>query len=251
MVEATGHPVGFIPTDWNDVADVKKAIDDAPPASNLVLENTRFHPGEEKNDLELAKRMASLGDLYVNDAFSAAHRAHASTEALAHLLPAAASRAMEAELTALQQGLGDPKKPVIALVGGVQSLVEDRPARKPRRLGRGGCHRRRHGLYLPLCAWARGRQSRSARKDLSEYRQPRSWKRPKNPAAASSCRSMQSPRTNSPPTRAAPSPTAWTRMDPEGMILDVGPAIGRPHHQARHRRSSDAGLEMARLASRI
>ena len=71
-----------------------------------VLENTRFHAGEEKNDPELARAMAELGDLYVNDAFSAAHRAHSSTEALAHLLPAYAGRGMEAELTALQKALG-------------------------------------------------------------------------------------------------------------------------------------------------
>ncbi len=93
MAEATGHPVGFVATDWNDVSKARQAIDDAPAGSILVLENTRFHAGEEKNDLELAKRMASLGDVYINDAFSAAHRAHASTEALAHLLPAAAGRA--------------------------------------------------------------------------------------------------------------------------------------------------------------
>jgi phosphoglycerate kinase len=84
------------------------------------LENTRFHPGEEKNDPELAKNMASLGDIYVNDAFSAAHRAHASTEGLAHLLPSAAGRAMQAELHALNAGLGNPQKPVIALVGGAK-----------------------------------------------------------------------------------------------------------------------------------
>jgi len=120
LVDLTGHPVGFIPTDWVDVADVKAAIDEAPAGSVLVLENTRFHPGEEKNDVELAKRMASLGDVYVNDAFSAAHRAHASTEALARLLPAAAGRAMQAELDALESGLGQPKRPVIAIVGGAK-----------------------------------------------------------------------------------------------------------------------------------
>jgi phosphoglycerate kinase len=120
VADLTGHKVGFIDTDWNDVSQAKKAIDSAPPGSILVLENTRFHPGEEKNDLALAKRMASLGDLYVNDAFSAAHRAHASTEALAHLLPSAAGRAMEAELEALEKGLGNPQRPVIALVGGAK-----------------------------------------------------------------------------------------------------------------------------------
>ena len=84
------------------------------------MENTRFHPGEEANDTELAQRMASLGDVYVNDAFSAAHRAHASTAALAHLLPAAAGLGMQAELEALEAGLGKPKKPVVAIVGGAK-----------------------------------------------------------------------------------------------------------------------------------
>ena len=120
VADQTGHPVGFIATDWTDVAEARRAIDSAPSGSVLVLENTRFHPGEEKNDIELARRMASLGDVYVNDAFSAAHRAHASTEALAHLLPAAAGRAMQAELVALEKGLGNPKRPVIALVGGAK-----------------------------------------------------------------------------------------------------------------------------------
>ncbi len=85
-----------------------------------VLENTRFHAGEENNDPELARGMAALGDYYVNDAFSAAHRAHASTEGVAHLLPAFAGRAMEAELKALEKALGDPERPVAAVVGGAK-----------------------------------------------------------------------------------------------------------------------------------
>ena len=85
-----------------------------------ILENTRFHVGEEGNDPELARAMAALGDLYVNDAFSAAHRAHASTEGLAHVLPAYAGRAMEAELTALDKALGTPEHPVAAVVGGAK-----------------------------------------------------------------------------------------------------------------------------------
>ena len=85
-----------------------------------ILENTRFWPGEEKNDLEFAKGIAANGDLYVNDAFSAAHRAHASTEALAHLLPAYAGRAMEKELKALDAALGNPQTPVAAVVGGAK-----------------------------------------------------------------------------------------------------------------------------------
>jgi phosphoglycerate kinase len=120
VANETGHPVGFVATDWNDVSDAQAAIASAPSGSVLILENTRFHPGEEANDVELAQRMASLGDVYVNDAFSAAHRAHASTEAIAKLLPAAAGLAMQAELEALESGLGKPKKPVIAIVGGAK-----------------------------------------------------------------------------------------------------------------------------------
>jgi phosphoglycerate kinase len=83
-----------------------------------VLENTRFHPGEEKNDPAMAADLARLADIFVNDAFSAAHRAHASTEAVAHLLPAYAGRLMQAELEALEAALGSPVRPVMAVVGG-------------------------------------------------------------------------------------------------------------------------------------
>lgn len=86
----------------------------------VLLENTRFHAGEEKNDAELAAAMAALGQVYVNDAFSAAHRAHSSTEGIAHILPAAAGRLMEAELKALESALGKPQRPVAAVVGGAK-----------------------------------------------------------------------------------------------------------------------------------
>ena len=86
----------------------------------LLLENTRFHKGEEKNDPALVGEFAKLGDLYVNDAFSAAHRAHASTEGLAHKLPAHAGRAMQTELEALALALGSPERPVVAIVGGAK-----------------------------------------------------------------------------------------------------------------------------------
>ena len=86
----------------------------------LLLENTRFHKGEEKNDPAFAQALAKNGDIFVNDAFSAAHRAHASTEGLAHILPAFAGRTMQAELDALEKGLGNPVKPVVAIVGGAK-----------------------------------------------------------------------------------------------------------------------------------
>ena len=90
------------------------------PGDIALLENARFWPGEEANDPEFARAIAANADLYVNDAFSAAHRAHATTEGLAHLLPAYAGRAMEAELTALDKALGNPEKPVAAVVGGAK-----------------------------------------------------------------------------------------------------------------------------------
>ncbi len=97
-----------------------EALAALPPGGVLLLENTRFHPGEEANDPDFAAALATLGDLYVNDAFSAAHRAHASTEGLARLLPAAAGRLMEAELGALAQALGNPERPLVAVVGGAK-----------------------------------------------------------------------------------------------------------------------------------
>jgi len=86
----------------------------------LLLENTRFHKGEEANDPEMAKQLASLGDIFVNDAFSAAHRAHASTSGVARLLPNAAGRSMQAELTHLERALGNPERPLMAVVGGAK-----------------------------------------------------------------------------------------------------------------------------------
>ena len=98
----------------------REAIAAAGQGDVVLLENTRFHPGEEKNDPAFAAELAALGDVFVNDAFSAAHRAHASTEALARLLPAAAGRLMEAELRALEAALGTPQRPVVAVVGGAK-----------------------------------------------------------------------------------------------------------------------------------
>ncbi|MGZ5920370.1 MAG: phosphoglycerate kinase [Rhizomicrobium sp.] len=86
----------------------------------LLLENTRFHAGEEKNDPDFTRQVAALGDIFVNDAFSAAHRAHATTTGLAHLMPSAAGRSMEQELTHLQKALGNPERPLMAVVGGAK-----------------------------------------------------------------------------------------------------------------------------------
>lgn len=98
--------------------EAKKVVDALPPGGVALLENLRFHPEEEKNDEGFAKSLAELGDAYVDDAFSAAHRAHASIAALAHLLPAAAGKNMQAELEALSRALDEPEHPVMALIGG-------------------------------------------------------------------------------------------------------------------------------------
>lgn len=98
----------------------KRAVAELGDGGVLLLENTRFHAGEEDNDPQFAASLAALGEVFVNDAFSAAHRAHASTEGLAHLLPSCAGRLMEAELRALEAALGKPERPVVAVVGGAK-----------------------------------------------------------------------------------------------------------------------------------
>jgi len=113
-----GREVMFIPEVAGDVA--KQAIGILRAGDIGLLENTRFWKGEEKNDSEFAQAIAANADIYVNDAFSAAHRAHATTEGLARILPAYAGRAMQAELEALDKALGSPEKPVAAVVGGAK-----------------------------------------------------------------------------------------------------------------------------------
>jgi phosphoglycerate kinase len=118
VAEHLQQPVAFAPDCIGEVAT--KAVAAMKDGDVLLLENTRFHKGEEKNDPAFVEALASLGDLYVNDAFSAAHRAHASTEGLAHKLPAFAGRAMQAELEALGKALEAPKRPLVAIVGGAK-----------------------------------------------------------------------------------------------------------------------------------
>ncbi len=120
LVEPLGQAIGRNVAFVSDCigAAVRQAVEKLAPGDVLLLENLRFHAGEEKNDPAFAKELAALGDIYVNDAFSTAHRAHASTEAIAHLLPSAAGRLMEAELRALQAALETPERPVAAIVAG-------------------------------------------------------------------------------------------------------------------------------------
>ena len=115
LEKALGHKVQFVFTDWQTAPQV-----DAKSGDVILMENTRYHGGEEKNDAGFAKMLGGLGDIFVNDAFSAAHRAHSSTEGIAHVIPAYAGRAMQAELEALSKALETPKKPVIAIVGGAK-----------------------------------------------------------------------------------------------------------------------------------
>ncbi len=113
-----GMPIAFAEDCVGPVAE--KAVAAMKDGDVLVLENTRFHKGEEKNDPALTAQMAKLGDIFVADAFSLAHRAHCSTEGLAKALPSYAGRAMQAEISALEAALGSPKRPVVAIVGGAK-----------------------------------------------------------------------------------------------------------------------------------
>ena len=158
----------------------QQAVDRMARGDVLVLENTRYHAGEEKNDPAFAAELAKLADIYVNDAFSAAHRAHASTEGVAHLLPAYAGRLMQAELEALDAALGNPVRPVAAIVGGAKvSTKLELLGNLRRQGGRAG----RSAAPWPTPSWPR-RAWRSA----SRCRKPRcttpraaSWRRPRRP----------------------------------------------------------------------
>lgn len=118
VADIVERPVGFVDDCVGPQAEA--AVQKLGDGGIVLLENTRFHKGEEDNDPAFAKELAKLGDVYVNDAFSAAHRAHASTEGLAHLLPAYAGLAMQEELEALEKALGHPQHPVVAIVGGAK-----------------------------------------------------------------------------------------------------------------------------------
>jgi phosphoglycerate kinase len=118
LADAIGRPVAFASDCIGEAAS--RAVAALKDGDVLLLENTRFHAGEEKNDPDFSRSLAALGEAYVNDAFSAAHRAHASTEGVAHLLPSYAGRAMEAELTHLAKALDHPKRPLLAVVGGAK-----------------------------------------------------------------------------------------------------------------------------------
>jgi phosphoglycerate kinase len=119
LVELSTHPVIFVPSTVSD--DALTATRTAPEGTIVLLENTRFLPGEEKNDAALSGELAALGDFYVNDAFGSAHRAHASTEGVAHHLhPAVAGLLMESELRYLGGAMQNPSRPFVAILGGAK-----------------------------------------------------------------------------------------------------------------------------------
>ena len=221
---ALGQPVAF--ADDCIGAAAAAAVRGLPAGGVLLLENTRFHKGEEENDPEFAEALAALGDVYCNDAFSAAHRAHASTEALARLLPACAGRLMQAELEALEKALGRP-----GAAGGRgrrrrQGLDQARAARQPDRQGRHAGDRRRHGQHLPRRAGASTSASRSA-STTWPTRRARSWPRRAAAAARSCCRPTWWSRASSRRERRT-RPCAADACPPDAMILDAGPeAVAR------------------------
>ena len=175
----------------------------------LLLENTRFHAGEEKNDPAFVKELATLGDLYVNDAFSAAHRAHASTEGLARVLPGLRRPHHAGRARRPDEGPGGAQAPSRRHRRRRQGLDQDRPARKPRHQGRRPRHRRRHGQHLPPRHGPRSRQV-PRREGSRRRRRCASSRRRARPTAPSSCPSTASAPTSSRRARTT-TPTASTR----------------------------------------
>jgi phosphoglycerate kinase len=214
-----GRPVAFAEDCVGAAAsDAVSALKDG---DVLLLENTRFHAGEEKNDKAFTDQLAANGDLYVNEAFSAAHRAHASTEGLAHVLPAYAGRLMQAELDALTKGLESPARPVIALVGGAKvsskiDLLQNLVAKVDMLVIGGGMantflHAQGKGVGKSLCE-----------KDLAETAH-----RIIAAAEAAKCRIILPVDAVSASEFKANAPHETVSVDavPEtGMILDAGPA---------------------------
>ena len=210
VAQAVKRPVAFAEDCIGDKAAA--AVGAMQPGDILLLENTRFHKGEEKNDPAFVDELAKLGDLWVNDAFSAAHRAHASTEGLGHKLPAYAGRTMQTELEALSKALEKPKKPVVAIVGGAKvstklELLENLIG-KVEALVIGGAMA---NTFLHAQGLKVGN-----RWSKRTWPAPRaaSWPRPRPEAAPSSCRSMPSSPSTSRPTRRR-TPMASMRSRPK------------------------------------
>ena len=218
LARALGRPVAFAEDCMGEAAEA--AVGVLAGGEVLLLENTRFHKGEEKNDPALVDRMAALGDLYVNDAFSAAHRAHASTEGLAHKLPAYAGRTMEAELKALETALGTPRRPVLAVVGGAKvsskiDLLENLVAKVDMLVIGGGMA----NTFLAAKGIAVG-------KSLCEHDLADTARRIMEKAAAAGCEivlPVDAVVAREFKAGAASQTVAVAQVPPDAMILDVGP----------------------------
>ena len=211
VADIVKRPVAFADDCIGEKA--KAAVDAMKPGDILCLENTRFHKEEEKNDPAFVAELAKLGDIYVNDAFSAAHRAHASTEGLAHKLPAYAGRAMQAELEALGKALEAPKKPVIAIIGGAKvstkiDLLENLVAKVDALVIGGGMA----NTFLHAQGVGIGRSL--AEKEMAGTA-IRILEKLTARIAQSFCRSMRSWRAVSKRTRPH-TPMAWVRSRPTG-----------------------------------
>ncbi len=214
LADALEAPVAFA------AADPAAVIAGLPPGGVAMLENLRFDPGEEANDAEYAARLASLGDAYVNDAFSAAHRAHASTEALARLLPAAAGRLMQRELEALEAALGSPRRPAAAIVGGAKvstklDLLGNLAARVDLLVIGGGMA----NTFLHAQGYEVGRSL--CERDMAE-----TARGILDAAAAAGCEVLLPEDAVVAPRLEAGAPTEVVAVDKvpaEAMILDVGP----------------------------
>ena len=237
LAKVVKKPVAFAGDCVGDVA--AKAVAALKNGDILCLENTRFHKEEEKNDPAFVAELAKLGDIWVNDAFSAAHRAHASTEGLGHVLPAYAGRTMQAELDALAKALDAPTKPVIAIIGGAKvstkiDLLQNLVSKVDALVIGGGM------ANTFLHAQGVGIGKSLAEKDLAS-----TALKILDAAKAAGCEIIL-------PVDAvvarkfeanAPSQVCSLEDIPdEAMILDVGPRIHRAH-QSRHRHRGDAGLE--------
>ena len=218
LSEALGRPAAFAEDCIGEPA--KAAVGAMKDGDVLLLENTRYHPGEEKNDPDFVGALAANGDVYVNEAFSAAHRAHASTEGLAHVLPAFAGRGMQAELDALTKGLEAPTHPVIAIVGGAKvstkiELLENLVARVDMLVIGGGMA----NTFLHA-------QGKDVGKSLCEKELADTARRIIDAAAKAGCRIiLPTDATAAKDFKAnAPSETVSADSVPgDAMILDIGP----------------------------
>ena len=206
VAEIVKRPVAFATDCIGEVA--AEAIAAMKNGDILLLENTRFHKGEEKNDPAFVAELAKLGDIYVNDAFSAAHRAHASTEGLAHKLPAyCRPRDAGGARGADAWRSGTPERPVAAIVGGAKVSTKLELLGNLVKQGRRPDHRRRHGQHLPVRAGQGGRQV-AVREGPGRHGARRSSRRPRPPSAASCCRSTRSSPRSSRRTRRRASSTS-------------------------------------------